>query len=236
MAKVDLKDAYFMIPIHDADGPLFRFVAREHHYQFTYLLFGLSCAPWVFTKTLKPVAATLRELGVRLVIYIDDILVIAESKDKARGPHLGPDLSVGEPGGYSSPRENSDCPHPRNRVLRDAGGLAYVGTVSTRTQAEEAQAGSSQVREAISTSLSTRSVSPAWQDEFSLTRSRPSPPLSQRDSKRPSNFPEEGQSTVRGTMPSLPPSKSGSPLVGRAADQVEWEGSGSEATRHADRV
>jgi hypothetical protein len=33
--------------------------------------FGLACAPWVFTKTLglKPVAAQLRQLGVRLIVY-----------------------------------------------------------------------------------------------------------------------------------------------------------------------
>ena len=33
-------------------------------FQFNCLPFGLSCAPWVLTKTLKPVAALLRELGV----------------------------------------------------------------------------------------------------------------------------------------------------------------------------
>ena len=34
----------------------------------------------VFTKTLKPLAALLRELGVRIVIYIDDVLLLAESE------------------------------------------------------------------------------------------------------------------------------------------------------------
>ena len=56
MTKIDLKDAYFT-------------VAR---YQFTCLLFGLSSAPWVFTKTLRPVTAKLRELRIRLVIYLDN--------------------------------------------------------------------------------------------------------------------------------------------------------------------
>ena len=41
-------------------------------YQFNCLPFSLSSAPWVFTKTLKPVIALLRELGVRLIAYIDD--------------------------------------------------------------------------------------------------------------------------------------------------------------------
>ena len=89
MAKVDQKDSYIMVPVHDGNRPLVHFVARECLYQFTCLSFGLSCTPWVFTKTLKPVAATLRELGVRLVIYIVDILVMVESQDKVRVHNLG---------------------------------------------------------------------------------------------------------------------------------------------------
>ena len=53
-------------------------------YQFQCLPFGLSSAPWVFTKTLKPALALLREMGVRLIAYIDDILIQAESRELAR--------------------------------------------------------------------------------------------------------------------------------------------------------
>ena len=84
MTKVDLKDAYFMIQIQATDRPVLRFFARERSYQFTCLPFGLFCAPWVFTKTLKPVVTLFRELGVRLVIYIDDILIMAETREQAR--------------------------------------------------------------------------------------------------------------------------------------------------------
>ena len=84
MTKVDLKDAYFMIPIHSSDRSALCFQVQSRHYQYTCLPFGLSCAPWVFTKTLKPVLTLLRELGVRLVAYIDDVLVLAETADKVR--------------------------------------------------------------------------------------------------------------------------------------------------------
>ena len=89
MTKVDLKDAYFAIPIHEEDRSFLRFSALDCHFQFTCLPFGLSSAPWVFTKTLRPIITLLRELGVRLVAYIDDILVMAESPQRARDHTLG---------------------------------------------------------------------------------------------------------------------------------------------------
>ena len=91
MAKVDLKDAYFMVPIHKEDRAFLKFSFEERTYQFQCLPCVLACTPWVFTKTLKPVAALLRQLGVRLIIYIDmyDILILAESKEAARDHSIG---------------------------------------------------------------------------------------------------------------------------------------------------
>ena len=80
LTKVDLKNAYFTMPVHTSHR---KFQLLEKMYQFTCLLFGLSSVPWVFTKTLKPVLALLRKMGVRLVAYIDNILVLAESRELA---------------------------------------------------------------------------------------------------------------------------------------------------------
>ena len=77
-------DAYFTIPIHKKDRLFLRFSAQDCHYQFTCLSFGLSCTTWVFTKTIKPALTLLRELGVRLVAYIDNIMAMAETKQLAR--------------------------------------------------------------------------------------------------------------------------------------------------------
>ena len=73
LAKVDFKDIYFVIPIHNIYHQYLRFYYQNICYQFQFLPFGLSLAPWVFTKTLKPALALLREMGVRLIAYIDNI-------------------------------------------------------------------------------------------------------------------------------------------------------------------
>ena len=84
LAKLDLKDAYFTVPIDQEHRMFLRFVVDQVPYQFTCLPFSLSCAPWAFTKVLKPVAAFLRGLGVRLIVYIDDMLVIGKSPAETR--------------------------------------------------------------------------------------------------------------------------------------------------------
>ena len=80
MAKVDLKDALFMIPMAREDRAFLNFEWQNRTYQFNCLPFGLSAAPWVFTKTTRPVVAALRQIGLRLIIYIDDILIMAETE------------------------------------------------------------------------------------------------------------------------------------------------------------
>ena len=72
MASVDLRDAYYSIPI-DLEHPKYlRFLWRRKLFQFNCLPNGLSCAPRLFTKVLKPVYATLRRKGHFNVGYIDD--------------------------------------------------------------------------------------------------------------------------------------------------------------------
>ena len=61
MAKIDLKDAYFMIPIAQKDRDFLKFQWKDQTYQFNCLPFRLSSAPWVFTKTIWPVVAALRK-------------------------------------------------------------------------------------------------------------------------------------------------------------------------------
>ena len=84
LVKVDLKDAFFSVLIHLEHRKYLSFTVGNTSYQFTCLPFGLASAPWVFTKTLRPVTALGRELGMRMIAYIDDILLLAKSEEKAR--------------------------------------------------------------------------------------------------------------------------------------------------------
>ena len=80
MIKVDLKDAYFCVPMSPRDQNYLKFQWENKIYQFTCLPFGLTSAPRQFTKLMKPVVSLLRRIGVRLLIYLDDLLILNQDK------------------------------------------------------------------------------------------------------------------------------------------------------------
>ena len=72
LASLDLKDAYFQIPIHGSSRKLLRFMSEGTVYQFRALCFGLSTAPQVFTRVFAAVSAWAHSRGIRLLRYLDD--------------------------------------------------------------------------------------------------------------------------------------------------------------------
>ena len=82
MCRLDLKEAYFFIPIHRDYKKYLRFKHRDQLYEFNILPFGLSSAPFVFTKIGKTIVNWLRNNGVRVVIYLDDFLILGRSKEE----------------------------------------------------------------------------------------------------------------------------------------------------------
>lgn len=83
LTSIDLKDAYFSIPIYEGHHRYLCFTWNGKFYCFCCLPFGLSSAPRVFTKTMKPVIAFLRSRGMRVMIYLDDILIFAPSVEES---------------------------------------------------------------------------------------------------------------------------------------------------------
>ena len=79
MCKLDLKDAYFSVPLHLSSRKLVRFRWSGKLYEFLCLCFGLGPAPRIFTKLLKVPMAILRRLGIRIIIYLDDMLLIGKT-------------------------------------------------------------------------------------------------------------------------------------------------------------
>lgn len=82
MATIDLKDAYFMLPIDNNYKKYLRFQFNDSLYEFNCLPFGLNVAPLVFTKLMKPVVTYLRSKGFISVIYLDDIWLMATSYER----------------------------------------------------------------------------------------------------------------------------------------------------------
>ena len=80
MLSIDLKDAYFQIPVHPESRPFLRFCLEGWVYQFRALCFGLSMAPQVFTRVFALVSKWAHQGGVCLLRYLDDWLVIAKSR------------------------------------------------------------------------------------------------------------------------------------------------------------
>ena len=82
MVLLDLKDAYYSVPINLQHRKYLRFEFNGTLYEFTCLPNDLTSAPRVFTKLMKPVYATLRSKGYLIVGYIDDILLLAETPEQ----------------------------------------------------------------------------------------------------------------------------------------------------------
>ena len=79
MASVDLQDAYYSVPIHSQYRKYLRFEWGDELWQFKSLPNGLSSAPRLFTKLLKPALAHLRQAGHTVLAYLDDTIIVGKT-------------------------------------------------------------------------------------------------------------------------------------------------------------
>ncbi|CAC5407366.1 unnamed protein product [Mytilus coruscus] len=70
--KFDLKSGYFHYDVCTKQQTYLGFCWNNKFYCFTVLAFGLSSAPYLFTKCLRPIVKYWRENGVDIVLYLDD--------------------------------------------------------------------------------------------------------------------------------------------------------------------
>ena len=71
---LDIKHAYYSVPVANDDQKFFRLQWRDKIYQYTCIPNGYRDGPRLFTKLLKPVCAKLRAEGHISTGFIDDSL------------------------------------------------------------------------------------------------------------------------------------------------------------------
>ncbi len=81
-AQIDLKNAYFHVSILPRHRPFLRFTFKGQAWQYRVHLFGLSLSPRVFTKVVEGTLTPLREVGIRILNYLDDWLILAQSREQ----------------------------------------------------------------------------------------------------------------------------------------------------------
>ena len=74
---INFKDAYFKIPIHPDHYKYLRSEWNSTLFEFICLPFGLSSAP----RVLKPFVGSIRNKGIRLVIYLGDMAIISSFRE-----------------------------------------------------------------------------------------------------------------------------------------------------------
>jgi hypothetical protein len=80
MSKVDLTGAYLHVRVAPASRRLLGFKWRKRYYRYTHMPFGLSTAPAIWQYLANRVCAYLRSLGLNVIVYLDDFLLIAHSQ------------------------------------------------------------------------------------------------------------------------------------------------------------
>ncbi len=80
---IHLKDAYFHISILPYRRKFLRFALGVRAYQYQDLPFGLALSPRTFTKCVDAALAPLCLQGTRIMNYIDDWLILAQSHQVA---------------------------------------------------------------------------------------------------------------------------------------------------------
>eukprot|EP01126_Amoeba_proteus_P041576 TRINITY_DN4476_c0_g4_i12.p1 TRINITY_DN4476_c0_g4~~TRINITY_DN4476_c0_g4_i12.p1 ORF type:complete len:530 (+),score=62.30 TRINITY_DN4476_c0_g4_i12:1276-2865(+) len=76
MTKIDLKDAYLHLFFNKNFRKYCAFRWKGEVWQFISMMFGHVHAPRWWTKVMRAVVKYLRSLGIRCIIYIDDLIIL----------------------------------------------------------------------------------------------------------------------------------------------------------------
>ena len=76
-AKIDLKDAYFHVPVNPALRPYLRHLVGGQLWEYQAGPFGLNIMPQIFQSVMHTFEKKWRKRGFQVFIYLDDILLLA---------------------------------------------------------------------------------------------------------------------------------------------------------------
>ena len=79
-ASIDLRDAYYSVPVHEDYQKFLKFCWRGTLYVYQAAAMGLAPVPRLFTKLTKPILAHLHDLVHVITSFIDDSLLVGQSK------------------------------------------------------------------------------------------------------------------------------------------------------------
>ena len=80
--SLDLKDGFWHVPVSRTKRSFLTFRWRNQNWQFRAMPFGLCVAPRIFTKLIAHVVKVLQQAGIWCLPYLDDLLIIAASKEE----------------------------------------------------------------------------------------------------------------------------------------------------------
>ena len=84
LASIDIKDAFYSVPIRSAHNKYLKFMWVGQSYQYNVMPNGYVDAMRVFTMILMSVFAYLREQGYTSVVYVDDSLLYGRTYEQCK--------------------------------------------------------------------------------------------------------------------------------------------------------
>ncbi|KAA6379680.1 MAG: putative Transposon Ty3-G Gag-Pol polyprotein, partial [Streblomastix strix] len=78
---LDISSVYNHIKVSEELQKYLAFTFAKETYTYIGMPFGLKTAPYIFHKHLHPAITLLRKEGIRMIVYFDDILILAQNPD-----------------------------------------------------------------------------------------------------------------------------------------------------------
>ena len=143
----------------------------------------------------------LRELGIRLVVYIDNVLLMASSEALAREHTQTLVCMLETLRVCCAPREDNKRPISGNKISGDENSLLNNGATAPTSKGEETPGRSISPQKIDNPAFGEGGILPARKDEFSIAGNSTQSLILQNDSNRPLSSLRERSAGLREPLP-----------------------------------